>query len=180
MGAFARQLGPKAPVDLKAELVTYFASWGKPFSMVEDMPFVSLLKALRPDLSPVGRRSFSCEMEPLSEEVFKAIEKVLVEATGDKDFWRRDADLDFDERPGAPSVAVRDRSARVLFSITLDGWTNVAQKPYLGITMQFIDKSSRCASLRSPSTLFRIRTRASASWRPLTGHWRGWARRPST
>jgi len=141
--ALAKQVGSKTPVNLKAEVVAYVAASGVSFSAVETRPFVSFVRALRPDIeerSMIGRAVVSRAMTPLREQVLKAIEEKLVEATGDKDFVR-DVELEFTERAGAPSVRVRDRAARVLFSVTLDGWTNVAQKPYIGITLHFIDTS---------------------------------------
>ena len=82
--------------DMKAELVTYVAASGVPFATVEAPPFVSLVEALRPRSASamVGRAAVSRAMPALREQVLKAIEGALVEATGDKDFVR-DVELEF-------------------------------------------------------------------------------------
>jgi hAT family C-terminal dimerisation region len=128
------------PVKVKEELVAFVAGNGGAFRQVEHPAFRSLFKALRPDLAAnlVGRRTIARAMPAMLAAVLKAIEDMLVTATGDANFVR-DVELVFAQR--GEHVPVRDRAARVLFSITLDGWSNVALKPYLGITLHFIDKS---------------------------------------
>lgn len=142
--ALAAQTGSRAPCDARAAVVSFIAAAGQPFALAENPHFRNMLKEFRPDQSLVSADTVSREMKPLCEEVYYSIEEQLVAAmTTDPDTFKRDTGLEFAERAGKPSVHVRDRAAQVLFSITLDGWTNESQKPYLGISLHFIDKDMK-------------------------------------